>query len=142
MDRKKFIQLMGIGTGTMILASCLGGCTKDDDDDHETPTPASNVDFTLDLTQSANSALKNNGGYMVTNGVIVAKTNLGTYIAVQKSCTHEQYNLVYQGDNKRFYCFNHGATFSEAGAVTNGPATKSLVTYKTQLTGNSLRVYS
>ena len=188
MKREKFIQLMGIGAGTLLLSTCIGGCAKNSATPTPVPVPVPVPDTTskktqdtttmkttdttttkttdttttkttdttsntntnqndttivsLDLTQAANASLKNNGGFLVTNGVIVAKTNLGTYIAVQKGCTHEVYTLTYQGDKNRFYCNNHGATFSEGGVVTNGPAKKNLVTYKTELKGDILRVYS
>lgn len=105
-------------------------------------TGPGNIDFTLDLSQSANSALNSNGGYVYSNGVIVARTNTGQYIAVQQSCTHEANSLAYQGGNSRFYCDRHGATFSESGTVTGGPTPRALTTYKTSLNGTSLRIYS
>lgn len=90
----------------------------------------------------ANVDQLSNGEFLVSNGVIVARTNKGGYIAVQRSCTHESYTLTYQSANSRFYCPNHGATFSENGAVTNGPASRSLSVYNTQLTGTTLKIYS
>jgi len=140
MDRKDFIAAVGISAASFALLNCVG-CSKGDSGSSGVSGP-SNIDFTLDLTASANAALLNNGGSMAVNGLIVAKTSAGAYIAVQQSCTHESYGLVYQGSNQRFYCNNHGATFSETGAVTNGPASKSLTTYTTVLTGTSLRVHS
>jgi cytochrome b6-f complex iron-sulfur subunit len=47
-----------------------------------------------------------------------------------------------QANNRRFYSDGHGATFSETGAVTGGPAPRALKMYNTSLTANSLRVYS
>ncbi len=140
MDRKDFIAAVGISAASFTLLNCVG-CSKDGSGSSGVSGP-SNVDFTLDLTASVNAALLNNGGSLASNGVIVAKTMAGAYIAVQQSCTHESYALVFQGSNQRFYCNNHGATFSETGAVTGGPTSKSLTTYTTVLTGTSLRVHS
>jgi cytochrome b6-f complex iron-sulfur subunit len=139
MTRKEFLSLMGMGTAGVAIASCLGGCSKNVSSGTTAP---SNVDFTLDLTQSANAALLTNGGYIYKNGVIVARTLAGAYIAVQQLCTHETVAITYQPNSHRFYCDGHGATFSENGTVTGGSAPRALKTYNPSLTANSLRVYS
>lgn len=131
-----------MGVASLALLNCVGGCAKSTDGPSSGVSGSSNVDFTLDLNASANATLLANGGYLASNGVIVARTKAGTYIAVQRSCTHENYTLTYQSGSSRFYCPNHGATFSESGSVTQGPASRSLTTYKTQVTGTLLRVYS
>ena len=139
MDRKDFLSALGITAASFAVINCIGCSKADSSAGVSGPT---GVDFTLDLSASANSALLTNGGYLAQNGVIVARTISGTYIAVQQSCTHESYSLTFQGSSQRFYCNNHGATFSQSGAVTNGPASKNLTVYNTSLTGTSLRVYS
>lgn len=136
MDRKEFMNLMGLSVGGVVIAGCLGGCSK------ESGVAPSNVDFTLDLTDGANAALNSNGGYLVKNGIIIGRTTAGAYIAVSAACTHEQTTVQYQANSQRFYCPNHGSTFSESGAVTLGPATRALTQYDTALTGTSLRIYS
>ncbi len=141
MDRKDFFNSIGMSAAAFALLSCVG-CKKSDGSGSADTTGPTGVNFTLDLSLAANAALLGNGGSLVSNGVIVAKTQKGKYIAVQQSCTHESYTLNYQSGDSRFYCPNHGAVFSEAGAVTNGPATRSLTVYNTQLTGTSLKVYS
>lgn len=139
MDRKEFLSLLGFGSASVALASCLAGCSKNVSSGTTAP---SGVDFTLDLSQTANAALQTNGGFIYNSGVLVARTIAGAYIAVQQVCTHESVTITYQGTNHRFYCDGHGATFSESGAVTGGPAPRALTTYNTSLTGNMLRVYS
>ncbi|WP_316847686.1 ubiquinol-cytochrome c reductase iron-sulfur subunit [Pedobacter psychrodurus] len=141
MDRKVFLNSIGMNAAAFALITCLG-CKKTDGSSSSDTSGPTGVNFTLDLSLSANAALLNNGGSLLSNGVIVAKTKTGAYIAVQRSCTHESYTLTYQSANSRFYCPNHGAIFSESGAVTNGPASRSLTVYNTQLTGTTLKVYS
>jgi len=141
MDRKVFLNSIGMSAAAFALITCLG-CKKTDGSSSSDTSGPTGVNFTLDLSLSANAALLNNGGSFLSNGVIVAKTKTGAYIAVQRSCTHESYTLTYQSANSRFYCPNHGATFSEGGGVTNGPASRSLTVYNTQLTGTTLKVYS
>lgn len=143
-SRKEFFALIGAGTASAVLLNCIG-CSKSS----QSPGNGQNnvngptgIDFTLDLTSTANSALLNNGGYMASQGVLVARTETGVYIAVQQSCTHQSYPLVYVGTSHEFYCNNHGSAFSEAGVVKNSPANRNLTVYNTTLTGTSLRVFS
>lgn len=135
MDRKEFLSQLGLGSAAVFMGACMAGCSKDG------ATPAS-VDFTLDLSATANAALNTAGGYVYKNNVIVARTLQNTYIAVSQACTHEGTSVQFQGGNNRFYCPAHGATFSVTGTVTGGPANKPLVQYNTQLTGTTLRVFS
>lgn len=137
MDRKEFLSSLGLSATAFTLINCLG-CSKT----ASGTTGSSTVDFTLNITTSPNTALQTNGGYVVTNGVLVARTTSGNFIAVQQSCTHQNYTLAYEVNNQLFYCANHGAQFSEAGAVLSGPASRALKTYNTSLTGNSLRIYA
>jgi cytochrome b6-f complex iron-sulfur subunit len=140
MERKEFLSLLGLSTSSLVVG-CLAGCSKNSANGGSTTGP-SNVEFTIDLTQAAYSQLKNNGGYIYINSVLVARTLSGQYIAVQQVCTHENFSLVYQANYQRFYCDGHGGTFSESGAVTGGPPPRSLTRYNTTLNGNMLRVYS
>lgn len=142
LNRKDFFAAIGVSTAAIAVFTCLGGCSKNSGGSINPVVPPISVDFTLDLTTSGNAALKTNGGFVVSQNIIVARTSAGAYIAVQQSCTHAQYPLEYQSGNHRFYCNNHGSTFTETGAVTTGPAQTSLTTYKTTLTGNSLRIQS
>ncbi len=136
MDRKEFLSTIGLSSGALILAACLGSCKKDTGGGGSAPV----VDFTLDLSQPANAPLNNIGGYIYSNGVIVAKTTAGNIIAVSASCPHQGTNVQYQSGSNRFYCPNHGATFNIAGGVTGGPANSALKQYTVTASGNSLRV--
>ena len=133
MNRKEFLTLVGIGTTGVFVASCLSACKKENN---------TNIDFTLDLSSSANSALTANGGYVISQGVIVAKTSTGEYIAVSAACTHQGVNVQFQSSSNRFHCPGHGANFNTNGTVQNGPANSPLSKYNTSLSGNMLRVYS
>ncbi|MCX6187175.1 MAG: Rieske (2Fe-2S) protein [Bacteroidetes bacterium] len=137
MDRKEFLSQVGIGVTSLLVPACIGGlssCSKI----AGTQTPT-NVDFTIDTSTGALSA---NGGYLIQSGVIVARTQIGTFIAVSAACTHEGTNVYYSSASSGFICSRHGARYNETGAVIQGPASQSLTKYKTTLTGKNLRVYS
>jgi cytochrome b6-f complex iron-sulfur subunit len=144
MNRKEFLSLIGVGAGSAALLSCIG-CSKSSDGmggGQNVVNGPTGIDFTLDLALSANAVLLTNGGYLASNGVLVARTNAGAYIAVQQSCTHQNYPLIYNGASDQFFCNNHGSAFTEKGVVLNAPARTNLVVYNTTLTGTSLRIYS
>ena len=138
MDRREFLSTAGIGAVAAACAYCLGGC-KPQDNPISAPT---NVDFTLDLTNSAYAGLRTNGGYIYNDGVIVARTVNGTYVAVSQACTHQGNTVVYDPASNSFYCPAHGSLFTTSGAVIRGPAGGPLMSYKTTLNGNQVRVFS
>jgi cytochrome b6-f complex iron-sulfur subunit len=137
MDRKEFLTAMGIGAVAVVSTYCLGGCKANEPG----ITGPANVDFTLDLTAAANSALKSFGGYVYNSGVIVAHTPSG-YVAVSLQCTHQGNTVYYDGNSNDFICPAHGSKFNTSGGVINGPASSPLTRYNTSLNGDSLRVYS
>ncbi|HEX3386101.1 MAG TPA: Rieske (2Fe-2S) protein [Mucilaginibacter sp.] len=139
MEREEFLKLIGAGTTSIALFYCAS-CSKHSE--NPAITGPSGVNFTLDLTDPANASLLNIGGSLAKNGVLVARTSSGSYIAVQQSCTHESFSLIYHVSAQLFLCNKHGAAFNENGIVVNPPATKNLTVYNTKLTGNLLAVYS
>lgn len=136
MDRKDFISQVGLGVAAVLIPACIGGlagCKKKSED------PPAPVDFTVDVSAGP---LASNGGFIVQNTVIVARTNTGTFIAVAAKCTHQGTTINYNAGGNNFICPNHQSHFDSEGKVTQGPATSNLVKYNTTLTGSSLRVFS
>ncbi|MFN9782717.1 MAG: ubiquinol-cytochrome c reductase iron-sulfur subunit [Sphingobacteriales bacterium] len=142
MDRKEFLAQLGLSSAAIFAGACLAGCSKDDNGSGGGVTPPSNVDFTINLADSANASLNTAGGFIYQSGIIIARTLTDTYLAVAQACTHEGTSVVWQSGNNRFFCPNHGSTFSTTGAVTNGPAGSALRRYNTSLTGTNLRIFS
>ncbi len=97
--------------------------------------------LTLDLTQSANSELKNIGGYIRQNDIVVALIAVNTFAAVTQVCSHEGRKQVIL-QNGEFYCTAHGARFTTAGVGINGAARSGLTVYKTNLEGDILHVFA
>lgn len=141
MTRKDFFTKVGFGAAALLVPACIGslvtGCEKEG-----TATAApTNVDFTVSV---ATGNLAANGGFILTNGIVVARTNATapTFLAVSASCTHQGTDVNYNANSNNFVCPNHGAKFSSNGTVTQGPASSNLKQYNTTLTGTSLRVFS
>lgn len=141
MDRHEFFRLVGTQLGVVLINRCLGGCGQGGD---PVPTPPTNVDFTLNLNDPVNANLLVKGGYVIANGVIVAQTSTGTYVAVAANCTHEGTQLVFKSTDNQFYCPLHQSRFGLTGNVVVGPAVIALTQYtvETNLTARTLRIHN
>jgi len=155
MERKDFIEQVGLSGAAILIFGCMQSCSKSDGPSTNTNTGGgtgtggggnntSTVDFTIDISKSPFDALKTNGGFYVdpTTKIIIVKTTAGEIIAVSSVCTHQQASIVFEANNNRFYCAAHGSVFTTTGSVTTGPATTSLKKYQTTLTGTILRIFS
>jgi len=148
MERKDFIEQVGLSSASILIFGCMQACSKSDT---ATSTNNSNnngtnkqVDFTINISASPYTSLNTAGGYFVdtVNSIIIARTLKNEFIAVSSLCTHQGVNVEFQSNANRFYCSAHGSAFDATGSVTIGPATAALKQYKTLLTGSNLRVYS
>ena len=136
MTRKEFIAQVGMGAAIFLFFACITGlssCKKKKTD------PPKSVDFSLDISSGP---LATNGGALINEGVIVARSLSGEFIAIDAACTHQGTNINYVSSTHSFKCPNHGATYDANGNVTTGPASKSLTSYHCTLSGSTLRVYS
>jgi nitrite reductase/ring-hydroxylating ferredoxin subunit len=138
--RNEFLKSLGLkGASLMAVycgASALSSCSNENN-----ITPVSTVDFTLDLTQAANAPLAKDGGYVISNKVVVARVSASQYVAVTQVCSHEnRVAVIFSGG--KFVCNEHGANFDLTGKGTNANGSKGIAAYKTTLTGTSLRVQS
>lgn len=137
MTRKEFLSQVGTTAALLLAPVCISGlssCKKSKDE-----PAAKNVDFTLDISSGP---LASNGGALVHEGVIVARSTISGFIAVDAECTHQGTTINYVSSSNSFNCPNHGAKFDANGNVTNGPATRSLNSYHCTVSGTTLRVFS
>jgi cytochrome b6-f complex iron-sulfur subunit len=138
MERKEFLKkslaLCGL---SLIPAGIMESCSKQS---YAGPT---NVNFTLDLTQSANSSLKTVGGALIVNGVIIIRASVATFDALSATCTHAGCTVGYDSARANIVCPCHGGTYNPStGAVISGPPPSALTKYTATLSGNTLTVKS
>jgi cytochrome b6-f complex iron-sulfur subunit len=149
MERKDFIEKVGLSAASILIFGCMQSCSKSDGPAPAKPTGTTNpptankVDFTINITNNPYTSLNTAGGFYVdkTNNIIIARTLTDEFLAVSSLCTHQQVLLDFQASDNRFYCSGHGSLFSTTGAVLKGPAAAPLKQYKTTRTGNSLRIF-
>lgn len=123
--RTAFMRVIGTSIGLIAFTNYVSACSKDTGD----PAPATTVDFTINWDKSPYSNLQTKGGYVVEQGVVIAQTMAGNFVAVSSACTYNTSALAFQGNNNRFYCPSCQSAFTTGGTVQNGPATKPLKTY-------------
>ncbi len=70
---------------------------------------------------------------------LVAHTAQDTFTALTAICTHEACTIT-GFRSPTYVCPCHGSQYSTAGQVLSGPATRSLRTFPTQLTGTTLTI--
>lgn len=144
MTRRDLIQKVLIGGTTfLILPPVLSSCSKEDDnnDGNGGTTPPKTI--TLDLTNASYAALNTAGGYIITQGIIVANTSAG-YKALDGTCTHQGCSVTYSLGSNNFPCScqgaGHGSVYSPTGSVTAGPAPAALKSYAVAKNGNILTI--
>jgi cytochrome b6-f complex iron-sulfur subunit len=159
MKRGEFLRSLGLSTSTLMAFYCLGttmtACGSKDEDPDPNPNPnpggstgvtgtttGSNINFTVDLANSANADIKGTPKFKIIGDVIVAQASGGTFVALSKTCTHEGGTLAFRTAQNDFLCPNHLSEFSTTGAVQQGPATTPVKTYTVTVSsdGNTLTV--
>jgi cytochrome b6-f complex iron-sulfur subunit len=149
MERKDFIEQVGLSAASILIFGCMQSCSKSDSPASSQPNgsnnnpPTNKIDFTINITNNPYTSLNTAGGFYVdrTTNIIIARTLTNDFIAVSSLCTHQQVTIDFQANNNRFFCSGHNSAFSTTGTVLGGPAPAPLKAYKTALTGNSLRVF-
>lgn len=135
LSRHTFLRKLGFG-GSALAALYFSGHLQSCSNDRVNPAP---TNLTLDLSAPANAALKTNGGYVIKDGVVIARSNTGAYIAATLTCSHEGRNqIIYQTDH--FYCTAHGAKYDNTGKGLNSDGKKGIAVYTTSLSGTTLTI--
>lgn len=140
MERRQFLEKVTAPVAIACL-SCMGmGCSKSANTTSNSPTPPSNVNFSINLT----SQLTTIGSSVAQNGIIVvrlASANVpGSFVAVQESCPHQGVSLAFFASSNTFICPSHGATFNTSGSNIGGERTSALKLYTVSVSGSTLTI--
>ncbi len=141
MKRRKALSRIVIGGATVfILPLTLSSCEKNDPDpDNGSNNNDDSGPLTIDLSQSANSDLNNDGGYVIKGNIIIINAD-GTFIALSSVCTHNSCTVSYSAANDNLPCPCHGSIFSTTGSVIQGPANSPLKQYTVSREGDILTI--
>lgn len=129
-SRKDFLKNLGLGSAALWAVYCTGTLTSCK---NETTVAPDISQFSINLEDAANANLKTNGGYVIKNDVVIAKTMTGTYVAVTVVCSHQQLKQVTFTKNNEFYCTAHEARYDTMGKGLNQNGSNGLKTYPIML---------
>lgn len=141
-SRMEFLKSLGFKGASLLAvycgASAVTSCINEAGDPANGPT---GVDFTLDLSDSANAALLDAGGYLIVNKIVIARVSSDAFAAVTQVCSHENKSkVVFRNDE--FYCTEHGARYTLEGKGLNSEGKKGIKAYNTEFSGTSLHVFA
>jgi len=138
MNRKEFLRATALTLAAAAVGSSfLESCAKTN-----TSPQGPSVNFTVDLSKAAFSALNAMGGYAYSNGVVITRISSGTdgFIALSQTCTHQGCTIAYQATSMMFVCPCHGGTYDPNGNVTGGPPTSPVKKYAVTRSNNILTI--
>jgi Rieske Fe-S protein len=131
-----------------VLQSCGGGGSAGPDGGGTTAPPLTVVNGTVipgavTVGVEGGSPLGSVGAAALVRSTVgdflVARTAQDSFTALTAICTHEACTIT-GFRSPTYVCPCHGSQYSTAGQVLSGPATRSLRTFTTQLTGTTLTI--
>lgn len=94
----------------------------------------------IDLASTTYAKMKTIGSYVIVNNIVIALSKTNTYVAATVTCSHEPKKRIIYSNNE-WYCTDHGARFTLAGAGLNSNGRAGLAVYKVATDGKTLVVY-
>lgn len=139
----RFASVVAAGT---LVPACSGGSGMSPDESTTTAIPRVNASVTnrrIVLTPAEIVPLSTVGGVALiatsSVSVLVARRGDQEFSAVSAVCTHEGCT-VDRFSGQTYVCPCHGSEFTFAGAVTHGPAVRSLDAFATTLVDGTLTI--
>ena len=136
-SRREFLEFTALCAAGCAAARLLGACSPSGG------APALANDVVLNLTDYP--ALSVEGGVATISTrvsdypfSIYVRNDGGVHTALGGYCDHEACPVNPPGSG--FVCPCHGATFSQSGRVTSGPASQAMPAFNTQLQGGTLTI--
>lgn len=149
MNRRDFMNWMGVGAIATSLPVAIAACTPEATEETTATTPeatsAEPTSIAADFTAIGTTAELSEQGYLSDDStfdepviVIQDPANAESLIALSAKCTHAGCAVAWQED--LFACPCHGSKFNPDGSVAEGPANAPLKAYAAKVEGDSVLV--
>lgn len=149
MDRRQFLNWVGIGMIATSLPVAIAACGSSSSDSTATDATADGGSTTVasgaGTAVGSTAQLQQDGFILDESGsspvLVIADPNAdGGVIAVNPTCTHAGCAVEWKADQTEFVCPCHDSKFDAGGAVVQGPATKPLSVYPATVEGEQILV--
>ncbi|MDZ7957635.1 MAG: ubiquinol-cytochrome c reductase iron-sulfur subunit [Aulosira sp. DedQUE10] len=143
MKRRDFISWVGLGWIASSLPIAIAACSSQTT---TTSTTATIPPTTGNWAKVGTSAELDKTGQLLVNEspvgpvLVVGKSQSGSLIAVNPTCTHKGCTVAWKETAKQFVCPCHKSEFGADGKVLQGPADQPLKTYTAKIEGGSVVV--
>ena len=147
MNRRDFINWMGVGAIAVSLPVAIAACTPKPEssdqtaEEDESAEKATNPEFVLvgTKTELVQQGYVANEEALSEPVVVIADPNESdALIALSAKCTHTGCTVAWQED--LFACPCHGSKFNPDGGVVEGPASDPLTQYSAKMEGDNILV--
>lgn len=158
MERRAFLQWVGVGSLAsflpIALAACNSGADSDSDSAASPPaatappaaTPAAGGASPPEGFEAAGTTaqLQQSGQLSLTVGnakaIVLRDPTSNNLVAVNTTCPHRGCEVAWKASASEFVCPCHQAKFRANGEVIEGPAESPLATYQVKREGDSIFV--
>ncbi|TMQ16095.1 MAG: Rieske (2Fe-2S) protein [Deltaproteobacteria bacterium] len=139
-SRRTVLQGFAV-TAATVLVGCPSPDGMEPDADPGSTTMMCGNNLCVDLNDPKNAALTMVDGTLIVSAprdqILIVRSSATAVQAVSDICTHAGCGVRYDRVNKILTCPCHGSRYSLTGAVLQGPATRPLAKYQTQLDGTA-----
>jgi cytochrome b6-f complex iron-sulfur subunit len=146
MDRRKFLNWVGVGMLASNLPVLIAACTSSSQTKTETGTENTNPEVMSsnaeDFITIGSSEELSQKGYLLDekNNVIVIKKPDNSLSALNSKCTHKGCTVDWDKSAQNIDCDCHGSVFAVDGKVVKGPANQPLAMYQVKEENGSILV--
>lgn len=147
MNRREFVNLMGVGALATSLPVAIAACQPDTAEaptDTPTDEPAADsgprddgfeaLGTVAELDESGSLGSSSFQGAQI--AVTRSPDNPDELIAVDSLCTHQ--GCTVDWDGSAFACPCHGSSFNADGSIASGPASEPLPVYEAKIEGDQV----
>ncbi|WP_017297257.1 ubiquinol-cytochrome c reductase iron-sulfur subunit [Nodosilinea nodulosa] len=145
MDRRIFLQWIGLGSVAGLLPSCLGRLRAANGATGGAAGAAPLTAQASAYTPVGTVSQLNQAGVIVNNhtplgAVTVVRDQANQLRAVSPICPHQGCRVDWQANRSEFHCPCHGARFAAGGKVLTGPARSDLPAFSTRVENGNVLV--